>query len=40
VAAGVFVSGEKGFDQDALNFIREHAFVPYQREGEEYNRVA
>ncbi len=35
-----FVSGEKGFDQDALNFIREHGFVPYRRDGEEYKRVA
>jgi hypothetical protein len=35
-----FVAGESGFDQDAINFIREHKFVPYQRAGEDYRLVA
>jgi len=35
-----FVAGEAGFDQDALNFTREHGFVAYQRDGEEYKEVA
>ena len=35
-----FVAGETGFDQDALNFTREHGFVTYQRAGEEFRLVA
>lgn len=29
-----------GFDPDALNFAREHAFITYQRDGEEFKLVA
>ena len=35
----VLVAGS-GFDPDALNFAREHDFITYQRDGEEFKLVA
>lgn len=35
----VFVAGS-GFDPDALNFAREHGFVTYERDGQEFRLVA
>jgi hypothetical protein len=35
----VLVAGS-GFDPDALNFAREHGFVTYQRDGDEFKLVA